>query len=57
MVNIKSYKEEGLQKRIKFKLSEWYSFWDFSSYLKLKNYLGRISPFNFPHNRNFKYLF
>ena len=47
MGNIRSCKEVRLQKLIKFRLWGYYSFWNFSSCLKLKNHLGRVSPSHF----------
>ena len=44
MGNIRSCKLIRLQKLIKFRLSGQYLFWHFSSCLKMKNLLGRVSP-------------
>ena len=60
MGNIGSCKEVRLQKAINFKLSGQYSFQHCSKFLKMKNYLGRVSLSHFfakCFDRNFKYLF
>ena len=50
MGNIRSCKEVRLQKPIKFRLSRKYSLWHFCSCLKMKNHLGRVSPYYFLQN-------
>ena len=45
--NIRTCKEARLKKLIKFRLSGLYSFWQFSSCLKIENNLGEVSPSNF----------
>ena len=45
--NIRMCKEARLKKLIKFRLSGLYSFWQFSSCLKIENNLGEVSPSNF----------
>ena len=50
MENIRSCKEVRLQKSITFRLPGWYSFWYFSSCLKIKNHLGKNCPSHFLQN-------
>ena len=54
MENIRTCRKVRLQKLNKFRLSGWYSFWDFLTCLKTKNHLGRRN-FSSPFLQNIKF--
>ena len=54
MENMRTCRKVRLQKLNKFRLSGWYSFWDFLTCLKKKNHLGRRN-FSSPFLQNIKF--